>query len=68
MDFSIWGTLKTVVYRTEILSRDYLLERTHDACAAIRADEEMIQQATNAVIKRVELYIDNYVGHFENYL
>ncbi len=67
-DFSIWGRLKTLVYREEINNREHLKERIEAAFAAIKADEDTLEETIKNVLKRAEYCFDNHGGHFENYL
>lgn len=68
MDFSVWSYLKSLVYRNDIQSRGQLLDEINNACNALRADENMLSRMTNEAIHRAELCLDNFGGHFENYL
>lgn len=67
-DFSIWGWAKSLVYSEEIVSRDQLRQKIEDAFTIMKTKEGELKKATEHVLKRAQLCLDNEGGHFENYL
>lgn len=68
LNFLIWGRLKALVHKEEILDRDHLQDRIIAAFNTVKADEETLQETSNAVIRRAELCFDTLEKISQNYL
>lgn len=63
-DFFLWGYLKGVVYRSQPTTRDDMMLRIREACAAI--PQEIIASTVESFSKRVNLCIQENGGLFEH--
>ena len=68
LDYYFWGHITSIVYATEINSRDELVERIHNAGNQIRENNFQILQATSNIRRRARLCIREQGNHFEHLL
>ena len=66
LDFSLWGTLKNVVYRRRPATLAALQEEIETACATIA--EDTFASVARTVVQRIQKCADALGGHFEQLL
>ena len=68
IDWFLWGRIKSLVYATNVESRDQLLPRIQAACDEIRRDPEVFGRIRTNMLRRARLCIHRRGEHFENHL
>ena len=68
LDFYLWGTVKEIVYQTQINTPQQLMQRISDAFGAIKESEEDINNAIESIFRRCHSCIDNNGQDFETEL
>lgn len=66
LDYFLWGTMKQKVYCTPINTAAELQERILNCAAEIRNDPEMISRATQQIVFRAAVCLQQRGGHFEH--
>jgi hypothetical protein len=66
LDYFLWGTMKQRVYSTPIDSEADLQDRVLSCADAISNDPDMIRRATQQIVLRATLCLQQRGGHFEN--
>lgn len=62
-DFFLWGYLKNIVFAERPTTRENMMERIRQACAAI--PREMLLRTVNSFERRLHLCLQANGGHFE---
>jgi Transposase. len=68
LDFYVWGTLKSNVYKIPINSREDLINRIRMCCNEMRRKRIELQRVVDSVRRRCVMCIENRGGHFEHSL
>lgn len=68
LDFFLWGTMKQRVYVTVPNTREELIQKIMEVGDEMRADQAMIQRATQHVSIRATACLQHNGGHFESWL
>lgn len=68
LDFYLWGHLKTLVYATEVQSREDLWRRVCDACEQIKRNPRILERVRESMLRRVQACLEAHGGHFEHFL
>ena len=68
-DFSLWGWIKSDVYKEKVNTRDELVARIMNSAALIKQErQDDIRRATRTITKRDEKCIEVFGGIFEHLL
>lgn len=68
LDYYLWGHMKTIVYATEVQTREELLQRIEMAANTVRENHDQILRATRAITRRAQICIDHNGNIFEQFL
>ena len=68
LDFYLWGHMKGLVYATEVTTRDELLDRIHEAAAAIHHTPEQLGRVRSSLLRRAETCLRVQGAHIEHLL
>lgn len=68
LDFYGWGTIKQIVYASEVNNAEELWQRVQAACAQIREDPETFARVRNSLVHRAETCVEVEGRHFEQLL
>ncbi|KAL7307873.1 hypothetical protein TKK_0000191 [Trichogramma kaykai] len=66
LDFFLWGYIKSIVYKTTPRDVNQCQNRIRDAFASL--DGDMVRRASQGVIRRAELVLQENGGHIEHLL
>jgi hypothetical protein len=68
LDFYLWGHLKTLVYAAPVDNEEALRHSIVDACHTIRNYPGIFELMRRSMMRRAEVCIESYGGHFEHLL
>lgn len=68
LDYFLWGHMKQQVYSTPIDSEADLHDRIINCASTIKNDREMIRRATQQIVMRAAMCLQQRGSHFENLL
>ena len=69
LEFSLWGWMKSKVYKEKVNIRDELVARIMNSAALIKQEhQDDLRRATRTIAKRVEKRIEVDGGIFEHLL
>jgi len=68
LDFCLWGSMKSEVYRKKVDTRDELLVNILDVIACIKERQDILRRTTRHVFTRVAKCTDVDGGIFEHLL
>jgi len=69
LDFSMWGWMKSEIYKEKVNTRDELVARNMNSAALIEQErQDDLRRATRTVAKRFEKCIEVDGGIFEHFL
>lgn len=68
VDFFLWGYIKNYAYRTpNIPTREEVWQRIQEAFQQLRANPQLVRNATNDVTRRMNFVIRAHGQHIEQY-
>lgn len=68
LDFYLWGHMKAIVYKTDINTREELLEKIQEAANVIKNNQETFPKVRRYLLKSLRKCIEVNGGHFQHLL